>query len=99
MSLITQVVVIAPIIRDEQVPGITDPLPFDERQQSLRRLNTEQAGGVKVFSQSIYAAAFNYLDVGAFEDWLDALPWGYARPLVLIREEMEDWRTYEVKRR
>jgi len=97
VSLITHVVVLAPVSSVDRVPGLADPLPFDEeRHQALGVLDVRAAGGTKVYFGTVLAAAFNYLDVPAFEEWIAALPWGWVRPLVLIREEMEE-RIYRVE--
>lgn len=91
MSLITNVVLIAPIFEGTEIPGLTDPLPFDDdRHQRLERMNTGMAGGTKVFCDSIYAAAFNYVSPFDLRDWLATLPWGWRQPIIFIDLEGDE---------
>lgn len=70
MSYITDVVIVLDWISPENEAILTAPMPFDtDRHQSLRRIETEGAGGVKVFCSNIYAGAFNYLPE-EFEGWV-----------------------------
>jgi len=71
MSYISDVVVVVHHVSAEQEAALTAPLEFDtERQQALVRIDTVTAGGTKVFTSRVYAAAFNYLPVDEFIDWI-----------------------------
>jgi hypothetical protein len=72
MSYITDVIV-SGFVRASDESVLTAPLPFDERHQQLERISMEEAGGSKVFCRDVFAAAFNYLDLAAFESWIREL--------------------------
>ena len=76
MSYITEAVVWVHSERRDLAEALTAPLPFDEqRQQVLRPLETDDAGGTKWFTSGLYAAAFNYVSGDDLEGWFKSLPW------------------------
>lgn len=71
MSYITNVVLHVDCAPDEVEEKLTEP--FDTRgtiEESLGKLDTEPAGGTKVFMGDLYCGAFNYLNNEALLRWL-----------------------------
>jgi hypothetical protein len=87
MSHITNTLIFASYVPQAVEGLIEQPLPFDDREQSFRRLDTGPAGGSKVFTSDLYAAAFNYVGTSDIQDWFAALPWGTAGAAALITSE------------
>ena len=78
MSVITDVVIVTMHGEDEAVAHVNRWLKDnDPREPQLNRLDAEKsgAGGTKVSSTVLYAAAFNFLDVSGLEDAIRAAPW------------------------
>ena len=78
MSFLTDVAVVTIGGEDEAVAFVNARLAEgDPRPQQLGRTDLEQAGagGRKVSSVVVYAACFNYLDLGGFEDAVRTAPW------------------------
>ena len=89
MSYVTDVVVVSEYVPEDMRPALTAPWPFDERQQALREIDTDGAGGTKFMGSMVYAAGANYLDVEAFREWVRALPWRYAAVVYIRTEDMD----------
>lgn len=52
------------------------------------KLDTEPAGGTKVYCADVYAAAFNYLPVDEFMEHVKAAPWNpYSATFVIVATE------------
>jgi hypothetical protein len=78
MSLITDVVVVAMSREDDAIAYVNKHLTAnDVREQQLAPLDMSAAGGGKVASSAVYAAAFNYVDVPDLRDALLAAPWRF----------------------
>lgn len=78
MSVITDVVIVTMHGEDEAIARVNDWLAQnDPRKPRLNRLAAEEAGagGTKVSSAVLYAAAFNYVDGSGLEDAIRAAPW------------------------
>ena len=76
MSLITDVVVVAMFNEDAAIAHVNAHLAAtDSRKQQLEPLDMNAAGGTKVSSARVYAAAFNYVDWPGLRDALLAAPW------------------------
>jgi hypothetical protein len=92
MSLLTEVTVIVETCPgDRFTAAITAPLDGDPRGQSLRKLDTDGAGGSKWYCSGIYAAMFNYVTPSDVKDFLDSLDWtGYTATVVIDYEHDEE---------
>jgi hypothetical protein len=92
MSVITDVLIVTMGGEDEAVASINRRLEEDDsRKQQLNRLDAEEAGagGGKVASTVIYAAAFNFLDIGDFEEAIFRAPWRIPSAVVIyVNPEM-----------
>ena len=76
MSSITDVLLVTGLDEDEAVAKVNAWLTEnDYRKQQLRKINLDAAGGDKVICTDLWAAAFNYLDIGGLEDAIRAAPW------------------------
>lgn len=76
MSFITDVVIVASCHEDDAIAAINGWLAAnDSLRQQLNEISTDGAGGRKVASMSVHAAAFNFLDQGGFEEVFRAAPW------------------------
>lgn len=78
VSYITDVVVHVAYAPKDVHAALTQPLAWDDRAPSLAKIDMERAGGSKVFTDDVYAGAFNYLDADAFVAWFAGLPWSTA---------------------
>ena len=89
MSYITEAVIWLDSAGKDVRAAVSLPLPFDEvRHQQFRLLDTEPAGGSKVFCSDVYAGAFNYVSGDDLEEWFKALPWGrYDRATLMWEAE------------
>lgn len=95
MSYITDVVVVLDHISPEDEACLTAPMPFDvERGQSLRAINMEHAGGLKVFCSKVYAGAFNFLPVEEFEGWVIEVLANASNPVVWVSTEGDHVRVF-----
>jgi hypothetical protein len=79
VSFLTDVAVVTIAGEDEAVGYVNARISAgmrDDRHQ-LRKTDLEQAGagGTKVTSLVVYAACFNYLDLGGFEEAVRGAPW------------------------
>jgi hypothetical protein len=52
-------------------------LENDPRKQQLKEISLEDGGGQKATSATVYAACFNFLPVGDFEDAIRQAPWNF----------------------
>lgn len=75
MSMITDVVVVSPFSESDAIRCINSVLQTCAKGQELIPLDTSYAGGFKVMSISVYAAAFNYLPLTEFEQACISAPW------------------------
>lgn len=77
MSMITDVVVVTMLSEDDAIAHVNAALAADSRHegQRLEALDTMHAGGLKVVSACVYAAAFSYVGAQALRDALTAAPW------------------------
>lgn len=78
MSVITDVVIVTMHGEDEAIAHVNRWLAEnDPRQPELNRLDAETAGagGTKVSSAVLYAAAFNFVDGPGLEDAIRTAPW------------------------
>ena len=87
MSVLTDVAVITSG-EDEAVAWINGRLADAEpdrpgRRLCKTRLEEAGAGGSKVSSLVVYAACFNYLDLGGFEEAVRAAPWRWPGSVVV----------------
>lgn len=90
MSVLTHVTLHANIL-DRRAFDAAATREVDEwRGQALRSLDTEQAGGHKVFCDAIYAACFNHVDPYEVEEFLRNLPWGYGWGVAVVDHEHDD---------
>ena len=77
MSYITDVVVVAMSWEDEAIAHVNKHLMAAGQRQQIAPLGMDAAGGRKVASSRVYAAAFNYVDLAALKDALLAAPWRF----------------------
>jgi hypothetical protein len=78
MSLITDVVIVAMSRENDAIAHVNKHLmATDRRQQQFRPLDMDAAGGGKVASSAVYAAAFNFVDLFDLKDALLAAPWRF----------------------
>lgn len=83
MSYITHVIVQG--ADQQQIDGLNEWLrENDERQQELRPINMDAAGGTKYYVIDVWAAAFNYMPLGLREKLLDPETWGVRKYLVSV---------------
>jgi hypothetical protein len=101
VSVLTEVIVIYPTIPDRSLVERVEALDFGE-DQHLRLLDTDAAGGHKVFCDGVFAACFNYVGPEVVKDRLAEIDWGYYWPVVFIDYEHDDrpevWRPDESPR-
>lgn len=78
MSVITDALIVTMHGEDEAIAHVNRWLAEnDPRKPQLSKLDAEDAGagGTKVSSMVLYAAAFNYVDLGGLEEAIRAAPW------------------------
>jgi hypothetical protein len=76
MSLITDVVIVTMSREDQAIAHVNAHLlATDERKQQLTPLDMRAAGGSKVASACVYAAAFNYIHLAELKEALLTAPW------------------------
>lgn len=75
MSYVTDVLVVADYVGPEFEKLLTAPWGWGHRQQALRKIDMDGAGGTKYFCSDVYAAGANYLDREEFLGWIGGLPW------------------------
>ena len=92
MSWITDVMLWVEHDYDNELKAaITSPIASDPRGQRLVKLDTEAAGGTKVFCSAIYAAAFNYVSPSEVIAHLETVPWSeYATAVAVISPEEDE---------
>lgn len=72
--------------------ALTAPIPGSDG-QSLALLDTDKAGGSKVYTGTIYAACFNHIIVDDLETFfrsIQARAWGACTGIVIVDHENED---------
>lgn len=89
MSSLTEVVLIYPTVPDLELIEEIEALDFGVG-QGLRALDTDAAGGHKVFCDGIFAACFNYVSPDVVKELLSTIKWGHNRPHVFIDHEHDD---------
>jgi hypothetical protein len=78
VSHITDVVVVAMSDERDAIAHVNKHLmATDPRQQQFAPLDMDAAGGGKVASSAVYAAAFNYIDLADLKSALLAAPWKF----------------------
>jgi len=86
VSFLTDIAVVAIAGEDEAVAFVNARLAEgDPRPQQLGKTDLEEAGagGRKVTSLVVYAACFNYLDLGGFEEAVRSAPWRWPGSVVV----------------
>lgn len=86
VSQITEVVLFVDVSGDQALESyfMTNSLDPEGRRQHLLKLDTESAGGTKVFCSMVYAAAFNYVHPSDVKTYLDKVPWNYHAARAII---------------
>lgn len=100
MSVITDMVIFSTHDDDAMERVNAWCAEHDHRQQQFVRLDTDAAGGYKVFTDDVWAMSGNYFP---HEDLVDALPsfgWRYPENVVLIVDYEHDdaVRVYRAKK-
>lgn len=76
MSVITDVVIIAGDDEGDALAYLNQWLTEnDSRKQQLHEIGLAEGGGSKATSATTFAACFNFLDIGGFEDAIAGAPW------------------------
>jgi len=65
----------------------------DPHKQELKEIGLREGGGTKVTSATVYAACFNFLPLGDFENAVRSAPWRYPES-VAVYVDYEMSRTY-----
>lgn len=99
MSVITDLVIFSTHDEDAMDRVNAWCVEHDHRQHQFAKLDTDAAGGGKVFTDDVWAMAGNYFP---HEDLVEALPsfgWRYPQNVVLIvdHEHDDEVRVYRVK--
>ncbi len=92
MSLITDVLITTAADESPAVAFVNEwlaSLPSHIVQQ-LNEISTDGAGGCKVSSLHVYAAAFNYLPVTEFTGAVRRAPWCFPRSVVAYIDDETD---------
>ena len=76
MSLVMEVVIIGASPKDVTLLNAWMAENDTQRQQQFMRLDTERAGGTKLFCDGIWAASLNYPPDGMLEKLRDPITWG-----------------------
>lgn len=87
MSLLTHASVVVSYCARATKEALTEPIPGDTRGQalaSLQPLNTDLAGGSKVYCEDVLAACFNYVLPLEVIEWFVGLPWSTADDATLV---------------
>lgn len=93
MSVITDATIHVHYATEALHAALVKPFPFDvAREQRFVKIDTDHAGGTKVFCSDLYAGAFNFVGVYDLSDWFLALPWSDVDTATLSAEgENEDF--------
>lgn len=88
MSCITDVLIVARGGEGEALASVNAWLTVnDPRKQHLDEISTDGAGGGKVSSMALYAAAFNYVDLWGLLDAIRAAPWRIPSTVVVYVDD------------
>jgi hypothetical protein len=74
MSLISDVVLFVNYAEPGLIAALNGPIPG--RSDHLAQMDTDFAGGNKVFTAEVWMGSFNYLDLDVFVSWVESAPWG-----------------------
>lgn len=91
MSYITQAVLVLGVLEEESsVVMVNAHLQKSGHEQSFKRLATSAAGGSKVYSGQIWAAAFNYVPSDDVRSAVKAARWEEPETVFLVLNEEND---------
>ncbi len=92
MSTITDMVLFTEGYDDEAVARLNAWCADDdtERQQQFQRLDTDAAGGSKVFTSQVWAMAGNYVRYEVLGELLPTFGWKYPHHTVLVVNYQHD---------
>lgn len=85
MSSITRMVIVAAFGEVEAMARLNAwCVEHDDREQQFERLDTDAAGGTKVFTSQVWAMAGNYFAAEQLEDVFGSFGWHYPYDAVLL---------------
>ncbi len=87
MSYLTEVVLHVDYDYDAVVRLHLSQVPVDGRFQHFAMLETEHAGGSKVYTGDVYAACFNYVSSETVVQYLSAISWPCVAAAAIIEED------------
>lgn len=91
MSYITQAVLVLGVLEEESsVQAVNAHLRKQGHEQSFGRLDTSAAGGSKVYSGQVWAAAFNYVPSDDVRLAVKAARWHDPETVFLMLNEEND---------
>lgn len=89
MSVIVDFLIVANIMETGEPIGAVNRalLAVDtEREQQFRQLDTDQAGGAKVFTNYVWAGAFNHLLPSEVRGAICSAPWRWPDEVLVVEE-------------
>lgn len=86
MSVICDYLIVTGMQEEEAMRALNLSLhTADEaRRQTFNEVNMDGAGGVKVYTDNVYAAAFNHFIPYDIDDCIAAAPWRYPDMVVVV---------------